>query len=88
VHLISKNSDVKAAIGPDNRKNDKYGFEYCEDFRELGLKINDDRKVKINLGELMKYGKADKMLLLIVKCFDLKKIAPKAGEFDRAWFRL
>lgn len=28
------------------------------------------------------------MLLLTVKCFDLRRNPPKEGEFDRAWFRV
>jgi hypothetical protein len=28
------------------------------------------------------------MLLLTVKCFDLRRAPPKEGEFDRAWYRL
>ena len=28
------------------------------------------------------------MILLTVRCFDLRKSPPKEGEFDRAWFRL
>jgi hypothetical protein len=28
------------------------------------------------------------MLLLTVKCFDLRRSPPKEGEFDRAWYRL
>jgi hypothetical protein len=84
VFLINKKSDLKAWISPENRTSQKYPastIEYIEDFREgAGLKINDDRKVKINLGELMKKakeGQAGKMLLLTVKCFDLKKAPPK-----------
>ena len=63
-------------------------FEYCEDFRELSLNINDDRKIKINLIELIKAGTPGDMILLTVRCFDLKKSPPRKGEFDRAWYRL
>jgi hypothetical protein len=28
------------------------------------------------------------MLLLTVKCFELRKSPPREGEFDRAWFRV
>ena len=52
-----------------------------DDFREPSLNINDDRKIKINLGELMKEigsntgGESEaplpsgEMILLTVKCF-------------------
>ncbi len=28
------------------------------------------------------------MILLTVRCVDMRKAPPKAGEFDRAWYRL
>lgn len=28
------------------------------------------------------------MILLTVKCFDLRKQPSKEGEFDRAWYRI
>lgn len=75
--LVNKKSKVKAVINPaimGQPRTDKYGqvFEYCEDFREPSLKVNDDRKVRINLAELMKDGKPGKMILLTVKCNNLK----------------
>ena len=88
VILISSKSEIKSIISHDNRANEKQTLEYCEDFREQALKFNDDRKVKINLSDLKGKGTAGKMLLLIVKCFSLRKQPPKQGEFDRAWFRI
>ena len=41
--------------------------------------------MKITLSQMKKPGK---MILLTVKCFDLKRHHPKEGEFDRAWYRL
>ena len=32
--------------------------------------------------------KPGRMILLTVKCFDLRKHPPKEGEFERAWYRL
>jgi hypothetical protein len=95
VYLVNKKNDIKVVLnGYSNNVNSKYTgvFEYCDEFRESGLKINDDRKVKINLGELMKAeaGKqqaSEKMIILTVKCFKGAP-KPKAGELDRAWFRL
>lgn len=50
------------------------------------LKINDDRKVHINLGGIKEPGT---MLMLTVRQFDVRGKPPaKEGEFDRAWFRL
>jgi hypothetical protein len=75
VVMINGKSDVKLTInGLSKFKSDKYQntFEYCEDFREPSLKVNDDRKVKFNLAELVKKGRPGKTILLFVKCFDLK----------------
>lgn len=91
VVLISSKSEIKQVIGPNQRKYDKnpQQFEYCEDIREPMLKVNDDRKIRINLPELLKKkgGKPGKMLLLTVKCWrNVKSSSP--GEYDRAWYRL
>lgn len=90
IYLINKKSEIKACISHSSRKHEmkENVFEYCEDFRELSLNINDDRKVKINLIDLIKAGTPGDMILLTVKCFDLKKSPPTKGEFDRAWYRL
>jgi hypothetical protein len=40
---------ILTRINPDNRRYDKYGLEYLDDFREPQLKINDDRKIRIVL---------------------------------------
>ena len=48
--------------------------------------MNDDRKVKINLSELMKGSKPGKMILLTVRAESVRP--SKAGEYDRAWYRL
>jgi hypothetical protein len=57
-----------------------------EDFRETALKVNDDRKVRFNLSELMKGHKPGKMILLTVRSETVRPT--KAGEFDRSWYRL
>ena len=43
--------------------------------------------MRIDLNELSKVPKG-KMILLTVRCLDMRKAPPKAGEFDRAWYRL
>jgi len=56
-----------------------------EDFREPHLKLNDDKKIRITLSTMKKPGT---MILLTVRCNDMRKASPKDGEFDRAWFRI
>ena len=58
---------------------------YVEDFRDAALKINDDRKIQIQLGAITKPGT---MILLVVKEYDTTNKPVQEGEFDRAWFRL
>ena len=54
--------------------------------RDPVLKINDDRKVKIQMGAIKDVGT---MILLTVREFDVSKKQPyKEGDLDRAWFRL
>ncbi len=56
VFLINKKSKIQAKITPNGKESKKYGtaFEYLENFRESALKVNDDKKVRINLSELQK----------------------------------
>ena len=56
-----------------------------DNFRESYLKLNDDKKIRMDLSKLKKTGR---MVLLCVKTFDLSKAPAKEGEFDRAWYRL
>lgn len=92
VYLIDSESRVKAVVTPSQRRIEKNPntllFEYCEDFREQSLKINDDRKIRFNLTDLLKDALPGEMIVLAVKCFDLRKQPPKAGEFERSWFRI
>jgi len=47
--VTNKKGKVVAKINPETKKSDKHGLEYCEDFRESNLKLNDDKKVRIVL---------------------------------------
>jgi hypothetical protein len=56
VILMNLKGQVKARINPDTRRHDVRGLEsliFEEDFREPQLKINDDRRVQINLSSLV-----------------------------------
>jgi len=61
------------------------GMQFADDFRDQKLKINDDKKVTINLSKIKR---TDIMFFLFVKTFDLSAAPPKEGEFNRAIFRL
>ena len=48
------------------------------------MKMNDDKKIKINLSKIKR---DDIMILFLVKTFDLSSSPPKEGEFGRAMMR-
>lgn len=56
-----------------------------DDFREAKLKLNDDKKIRINLNKLTKPGRT---IILTVRTHDLRRNPPKENEFDKAWYRL
>ena len=86
IHIIGGNGDVVATISPSNKAHEKYGgSNYCENFRDEKLKINDDRKVKLTLSD---FQEENTMILLTVKTNDLKKEKVKATDYAKAWFRL
>jgi len=61
------------------------GLTYLDDFRDQKLKMNDDKKVKLDLGKIKSN---DVMIMFFVKTFDLSAQPPREGEFDRAMFRV
>lgn len=77
--------EILARVNPQNIKEENFQMTYVEDFRDPALKINDDRKIQIQLSAITKPGT---MILLLVKEYDTTGKPIKEGEFDRAWFRL
>jgi hypothetical protein len=62
------------------------GLQYKDDIRDPVLKINDDRKIQIQLGGIKEPGT---VIVLCIKEFDNTGKPPaKEEEFERAWFRL
>ena len=45
VVVFDTNGEILEKINPTNRGSEKYQMTYMEDFRDLALKINDDRKI-------------------------------------------
>jgi hypothetical protein len=57
-----------------------------DNFRDDKLKINDDRKIRMDLEALRG---PSVMIVCTVKTYDLRKEKTlKEGAFDNAWFRL
>ncbi len=84
VVVIDKAGQVLATSSPFETES-ALGMQYDEGFRDTKLKLNDDKKVKITLSAIKE---KQVMILLLVKTYDLRKEPAKAGEFDRAQFRL
>lgn len=73
-------------VSPFDKKSGEFHMNYLDDIRDPALKINDDRKIQIQIGQIKEPGT---MILLCVKEFDNTGKPPtKEGEFDSAWFRL
>ena len=47
VVVFDTNGEILEIISPTNKLSEKYQMTYMEDFRDLALKINDDRKIQI-----------------------------------------
>lgn len=83
IHIVSAKGELLSTIGPDHRQDKRFSAsEYCENFRDDKLKINDDRKVKLTLSD---FNEQDTMLFLTVRSFGGKF---DAAAYSNAWFRL
>ena len=72
IHIVSGKGELLSTIGPEKRQDNRFSAsEYCENFRDDKLKINDDRKVKLTLGD---FNDKDTMIILTVRSFE--------GKFD------
>jgi hypothetical protein len=84
--VINKEGLILATVNPYLKKQTDFGLNYNDDMRDPVLKINDDRKVKIQMGAIKDVGT---MILLTVREYDLSNKQPhKEGDLERAWFRL
>jgi hypothetical protein len=83
--VIDSNGKILARVSPNNKKDDKFQMTYMSDFRDVALKINDDKKITIGLGGITTPGIT---ILLLVKEQDTTGKPVMEGAFDRAWFRL
>ena len=66
--LISPDGTILSRVNPTEKRATEYGMSYLDDFRDPVLKINDDRKISIQLNSIQEEGV---MILLLVKEFDL-----------------
>ena len=66
--VLSADGTVLARVNPTEKRSTQYSMNYLDDFRDPVLKINDDRKISIQLNGIQEEGV---MILLLVKEFDL-----------------
>ena len=71
---IGADGTILARVNPTDKRATQYGLSYLDDFRDPVLKINDDRKISIQLNSIQEEGV---MLLLLVREFDMtgKKVS-------------
>lgn len=84
--VFDKAGNIITRIGPNNPKGD-HAINYFEDFRDKALKINDDRKIQIQINQYKEQGT---MILLTVRYYRNKE-GGRAGpddDYKRAWVRL
>ena len=78
---------LMSTISPTNKNDPNFGSSfYMDNFRDDHLKINDDRKVRLTLSDFK--DRRDMMILLTVRCNDLKAQSSDDSTFKQAWFRL
>ena len=84
--VLNGKGEILARINPDCLSSQEFsGLCFMDSFRDDKLKINDDRKVRMNLAD---FTDAACSILLFVRTFDTrgKKVAEDA--FAHSWFRL
>jgi hypothetical protein len=64
VLVFKPDGSLGAKINPFNSESDEFAMNYSEDIRDPVLKINDDKKIHLNLGGIKEVGT---MVLLTVK---------------------
>lgn len=71
--VVSADGSILARVNPKEKRCTQYSMNYLDDFRDPVLKINDDRKISIQLNGIQEEGV---MILLMVKEFDLSGKKP------------
>jgi hypothetical protein len=76
-----------ATINPFTKSDSRFpGISFMDNFRDDKLRINDDKKIRMDLESLRS---TSIMIVCTVKTYDLRKEKTiKEGAFDNAWFRL
>ena len=87
IHVVLADGTLMSTISPTKRNDPNFGSSmYLENFRDDNLKINDDRKVRLTLSDFK--DRRDMMILLTIRCNDVKGAALDKDAFSKAWFRL
>ena len=83
--VANAKGEILATVNHTERENNTLGLTYQDDIRDPVLKINDDRKVQIQLGAMREAGT---MIFLLVRQFDNSSNPVSKDAFERAWFRV
>lgn len=93
VYLISTDGEVLAKFGPEEFRSPNFDLDenfssgYRENFRDVKMKINDDKKIVMNLSDFWFMNDCtDYMLVMTVRAKETKKGDEK--KYKDAWYRL
>ncbi len=76
-----------AHIHPKNTESLRFkNLEFVDNFRDDKLRINDDRKVKLNLKDFT--DDEGTIIIFLVRTFDNRKEKPAEDAYTQSWFRL
>jgi hypothetical protein len=83
--IVSGDGHIIDQIGPTSKQSEQFeSVAYLENFRDDLLKVNDDRKIKLQLSEFEKDPYT--CIFLMARVNDNKRT--KTKHYNQAWFRL
>jgi hypothetical protein len=83
--VVNGKGEIVARINPTCDSCETFpGLSYLDSFRDEKLRINDDRKVRMNLADFIDPAC---MILLLVKSFDTRAAKVTESAFAHSWFR-
>ena len=83
--IVSGDGHILDQVGPSSKQSEHFeSVAYLENFRDDLLKVNDDRKIKLQLSEFEKDPYT--CIFLMVRVNENKRT--KTKHYNQAWFRL
>lgn len=84
--VVAEDGSILAHIKPDSESSDALDLKYLENFRDDKMRINDDRKIKMNLDSFKEHPGVT--ILFFVRTFDTRGKKVTEDAFAQSWFRL